>query len=137
MDIPFGRIHEPKNWSPHLAPKGKTHIVAEYFCFANDEIWNSSDQELFDMTADHLVALGFIQKEDVVDGCVLRKLKAYPLFEVGYQEKVEVVTRYLDKFCNLHCVGRSGNFKYLNMDHAMESGIAAAHKIIASSEDQS
>lgn len=54
---PVGRIHEPKNWSPHMAPEGKTHIVAEYFCFKGDKIWNSSDEELTSQTAKQLKRL--------------------------------------------------------------------------------
>ena len=28
--IPFGRLHEPTNWSEKMAPEGKTIIVAEF-----------------------------------------------------------------------------------------------------------
>ncbi len=128
--IPLGRIHEPKNWSPHMAPEGKTHIVAEFFCFEGDEIWSASDQALQNITAEHLERLGFIKKSEVSDYCVLRRTKAYPLFEVGYTEHYKTILNYLQKFDNLHIIGRGGMFKYYNMDHAMESGIEIAQNII-------
>ncbi len=129
-DIPFGRIHEPKNWSMEMAPEGKTHLVIEYFCFKGDRIWNSSDKELTDLTVNHLKALNFIDKNDVLDSCVLRLQNAYPLFEVGYMDHFNKIAKYLSNFKNLHIIGRSGKFKYYNMDHAIESGIEVAEEIL-------
>ncbi len=129
-DVPIGRIHEPKNWSPDMAPDGKTHIVSEYFCFENDKIWNSKDDELVNITVDHLGKLGFINSREVIDSCVIRVPKAYPLFEIGYSENYAKILEYLKRFSNLAIVGRSGMFRYYNMDHAIESGITAAENIL-------
>jgi protoporphyrinogen oxidase len=130
-DIPFGRIHEPKNWSPEMAPVGKTHLVVEYFCFKDDAVWNASDEELTAMTVQHLEKLDFIKRNEVLDSCIIREQKAYPLFAVGYQEHYEKLIDYLSNFKNLHIAGRGGMFKYYNMDHAMESGIEVAEEILA------
>ncbi len=129
-DVPIGRIHEPKNWSPDMAPDGKTHIVSEYFCFENDKIWNSKDDELVNITVDHLGKLGFINSREVIDSCVIRVPKAYPLFEIGYSENYAKILEYLKRFSNLAIAGRSGMFRYYNMDHAIESGITAAENIL-------
>ncbi|MBI5740576.1 MAG: FAD-dependent oxidoreductase [Nitrospirae bacterium] len=128
--MPLGRIHEPKNWSPHMAPEGKTSIVAEYFCFRDDNIWNAPDNELTSLTARQLADLGLIGMEDVSDSCILRVPKAYPVFEVGYNEHYSRISEYLDRFKNLHIAGRTGKFKYYNIDHAIESGREAANNII-------
>jgi protoporphyrinogen oxidase len=130
-DIPFGRIHEPKNWSPQMAPAGKTHLVVEYFCFKGDAIWNASDAELTALTVQHLEKLDFISRDEVLDSCIIREQKAYPLFAVGYQEHYEKLVDYLSNFKNLHIAGRGGMFKYYNMDHAMESGVEVAEEILA------
>ncbi len=132
-DIPIGRIHEPKNWSPNMAPQGKTHIVAEYFCFEGDDIWNSPDSELTSDTVKQLVNLGFIRESEVIDRCVVKGPKAYPIFEVGYAEHYNKIIRYLKNFKNLHIIGRSGMFRYYNMDHAIESGIEVAENILKKS----
>ncbi|MEN8143212.1 MAG: FAD-dependent oxidoreductase, partial [Thermodesulfobacteriota bacterium] len=71
-DVPFGRIHEPTNWSPEMAPAGRTHLVAEYFCDRDDEIWNSTDEQLTATTADHLQRLKFLESSEVTGSCVLR-----------------------------------------------------------------
>lgn len=129
--VPFGRIHEPKNWSARMAPDGKTHLVVEYFCFKEDAIWTATDTALAQRTVRELSKLGIIEAEEVYDSVVLRIPKAYPLFEVDYIEKQKCIVEYLDRFSNLELVGRGGQFEYYNTDHAMESGIAAAEAIIA------
>jgi protoporphyrinogen oxidase len=128
--IPFSRIHEPTNWSPKMAPEGKTLLVAEHFCSRGDDTWGATDGELIEATTAHLERLGFIGKREVEDAVVLRIPNAYPLFEVGYREHQERISDYLARFENLHIAGRSGAFAYMNMDHAIASGIEAAGKVM-------
>ncbi len=128
--IPFGRIHEPTNWSPAMAPAGKTLLVMEYFSFQGDAVWNLQDEKLTDLTIDNLVQLRYLKKEEVLDSVVVRVPKAYPLFEVGYREQVEVLHEYLRRFGNLFISGRSGMFRYYNMDVAIRSGVETAEKVI-------
>ncbi len=128
--IPFGRIHEPTNWSELMAPEGKTILVAEYFSFEGDRIWNASDEQLADITSRGLEQIGFVKRSEVLGSAVVRVKHAYPLFEIGYAEQCEVIYRYLSAFRNLHLAGRSGMFRYYNMDHAIESGLRAADWVI-------
>jgi len=128
--IPFSRIHEPKKWSPHMAADGTTHIVAEYFCFEGDSMWNSKNEELTSITVEQMVKLGLIKKSDVLGSCVVRVPKAYPIHEVGYLEPYNIIMNYLKKFQNLHTIGRTGQFEYLNMDSAIQSGMEAAENIL-------
>lgn len=128
--IPFGRIHEPTNWSGKMAPEGKTVIVMEFFSFRGDHIWNETDERLAHITVENLEALGFIKRDEVIDSAVVRAPKAYPLFEIGYERLCDEIYDYLSRFRNLHIAGRGGMFRYYNMDHAIESGIITAEKII-------
>jgi len=129
-NIPFGRIHEPTNWSAKMAPPGKTLLVAEYFCFEQDEIWCSNDKQLTDLTIRHLQSLCLIKSQDVLGARVLRIPHAYPLFENGFQSNCELIGEYLEQFSNLYMTGRTGNFKYYNMDHTIGSGMDVAQEII-------
>jgi protoporphyrinogen oxidase len=129
--IPIGRIHEPKNWSPFMAPQGKTHIVAEYFCFKGDRIWSSTDERLTSVTVEHLSNLSFFCRSELIDSCVVRVPKAYPLLDVEYRRHYLKILGYLKQFKNLHIGGRGGMFRYLNMDHAIASGIEVAKKILS------
>jgi protoporphyrinogen oxidase len=135
--IPFGRIHEPTNWSRKMAPDGKTIIVIEYFSFKGDNIWNESDEKLTDITVENLEFIGLVKKQEVINSIVVRVPNAYPLFEIGYKEISSVIYKYLSTFENLHIAGRSGMFKYYNMDHAIESGINAANEVIQKSSGAS
>lgn len=128
--IPFGRIHEPTNWSDKMAPEGKTLMVMEFFSFMDDKIWSESDEGLVDITIENLENLGFIKRHEAIDGIVVRVPKAYPLFEVGYEMQCNKLYGYLSRFRNLHISGRAGMFRYYNMDHAIESGIRTGEMIM-------
>ncbi len=127
--IPFGRIHEPTNWSAHMAPAGKTLLVLEFFCFRGDAIWNAADRSLTEMGIAHLERLGFIGRNEVTDSIAVRVPNAYPLFEVGYEEYFQEIIAYLSGLANLHPAGRTGMFRYDNMDHAIRAGMMAAARI--------
>lgn len=130
-DVPFGRLHEPTNWSEAMAPPGCTLLVTERFCFRGDATWNATDAELIETTVHHLERLGFIRREEACDGVVVRIPAAYPLFEVGYQERSRMLCDYLARFDNLQVAGRGGLFRYYNMDQAIASGLAAAQALRA------
>ncbi len=130
-DIPFGRLHEPTNWSAAMAPPGRTLLVTERFCFRGDAAWNAADAELIDATMHHLEQLGFIRRHEVCGGMVVRIPAAYPLFEVGYQERSRILCDYLERFDNLQLAGRGGLFRYYNMDQAIASGLTAADAQLA------
>jgi protoporphyrinogen oxidase len=128
--IPFGRIHEPTNWSEQMAPPARSLLVMEYFSTRGDHYWTMKDEDLARLTVRHLEQLGYIAKDEVVDSAVVRVPKAYPLFEVGHERFCEVIERYLERFENLFVGGRAGKFQYLNMDHAIESGMNAARDLL-------
>ncbi|MFO0754357.1 MAG: FAD-dependent oxidoreductase [Thermodesulfovibrionales bacterium] len=127
--IPFGRIHEPTNWSAEMAPGGKTLLVMEYFSTEGDSLWNERDDTLVRLTVEGLEKQGFIGREEVIDSCVVRAPKAYPLFEVGYADLCKEIYAYLARFDNLHLAGRVGMFRYYNMDHAIDSGLRTAEAV--------
>ncbi|MEK7370366.1 MAG: FAD-dependent oxidoreductase, partial [candidate division NC10 bacterium] len=129
-EVPFGRLHEPTNWSERMAPPGQTLLVTEHFCCCGDATWRTREEDLAERTVAHLARLGFISPREVIASAVVRVPKAYPLFEVGYREHHERICAYLGRFRNLEIAGRGGTFKYLNMDHAIAAGIEAAERIL-------
>lgn len=120
-----------------MAPSGCTLLVTERFCFRGDATWNAADAELIDSTVEHLAKLGFIHRHEVHDGMVVRIPSAYPLFEVGYQERSQVLCDYLERFENLQLAGRGGRFRYFNMDQAIASGLAAAEELLGRGTEMS
>ena len=132
-EFSFGRVHEPKNWSTQMGTTGETLLVTEHFCSRADSVWRMEDSVLLERSIGELAALGLMRRADALDGLVVRVPCAYPLFEVGYVEACRVITDYLAGFANLHVVGRTGAFRYHNMDHAIQSGLDAADAVLARS----
>lgn len=134
--IKFARLLEPGNWSEAMSPPGRTSLVAEHYCFEGDHIWSLSDDELVAQTIRDLkTKLELIDEEDVVDGFVLRIRKPYPVYEVGYQEHLARIHRYLKSIVNLHAIGRGGLFRYYNVGHLVRSGIRAAENVLGAGHD--
>ena len=127
----FGRLHEPKNWSRQMGAPGESLLVAEHFCSRTDAIWRDDDDVLVSRCIDELAALGLVARSEALDGVVVRVPHAYPAFEVGYGRASAAVTEYLAGFANLQVIGRTGAFRYDNMDHAIESGLQAADAVLA------
>lgn len=135
-EIQLGRINEPKNWSAALCPPGHTSLVSEYFCFQGDDVWNSSDEELVKQTVRDLSGkLGFFSPDEVVGSKVLRLPKAYPVYELGYEEHLQPIKDYVLGFSNLQIIGRYGTFRYNNTDHSMETGLLAAENLLGAQHD--
>lgn len=136
-NILFGRFHEPKNWSPAMVPSDEyTSLVIEYFCTRGDHIWSMSDEELVNQTVKHLVEdLGFVKPEEVIGGFSVRATKAYPTYDVGYQEPLNIMKDYIRGIENLQYIGRGGSFRYNNTDHSIETGLLAAKNILGERHD--
>lgn len=130
-DILFGRLHEPKNWSPAMVPDADhTSLVLECFCTFNDEIWNMSDAEIRERcTRDLVDKLKFIEDDEVVGAHVVRTRFAYPIYDLDYSGKVKAIEDYLDGFKGLYISGRGGIFRYNNADHSIEMGLMLGQRL--------
>ncbi|MFA5363510.1 MAG: FAD-dependent oxidoreductase [Candidatus Omnitrophota bacterium] len=129
-EVPFGRIMEPKNWSAAMAPEDKTSLLIEFFCWHGDRTWNSSSEDLLERALPVLEKSGLAGKKEVMRHYVHREKYAYPVYDLHYKRSAEKVKNYLGSFKNLRLIGRSGRFRYNNMDHAMETGMLAARSIL-------
>lgn len=134
--ISFARIHEPRNWSPAMAPDGKTSLVCELFCNRHDAYWDADDSTLVDLAVKEFSdGIGFIDRRDVIDGFAVRAVRAYPTYTLGYQQHLDTLKAYLRSFENLQIVGRYGTFRYNNSDHSVETGILAARNLLGERHD--
>ena len=131
-DILFGRLHEPKNWSKAMVPdQSTTSLVLECFCTRGDHIWEMSDEEVGRRCCEDLEKkLGFIEASEVIDFQIVRTLQAYPVYDLEYGGKIEVINNYLAGFEGLHIVGRGGTHRYNNADHSIEMGLLLGRKIL-------
>ena len=130
--VKVGRIQNFKSWSPEMVPAPDLNCYGlEYFCFEGDGLWTSSDAELVDLAREELVTLGLAARDDIVDGTAVRQRKAYPVYDDGYQERVDTIRVELEAaYPALHLVGRNGMHKYNNQDHAMMTAMLTAKNIM-------
>lgn len=128
-----GRIQNFKSWSPEMVPNAAlTCYGLEYFCFEGDGLWASSDAALVTRATDELVTLGLADHDDVIEGCVVRQKKAYPVYDDAYARHVQTIREELsERYPRLHLVGRNGMHKYNNQDHAMMTALLTAENIVA------
>jgi protoporphyrinogen oxidase len=131
--VKVGRVQNYKSWSPEMVPDPAYSAYGlEYFCFEGDGLWSASDRELIALACKELARINLASTADVVDGCVIRQPKAYPVYDDAYQARVATIRHALDaRFPTLHLVGRNGMHKYNNQDHAMMTALLAARNIMA------
>jgi protoporphyrinogen oxidase len=124
------RLSEAKNFNPRNAPHGKTVLCCEVTCFKDDEVWNMACEEATELVVSDLESLGLVERNEVLDSHIYNLEHAYPLYGIDYRPHVEKVLGYVDSFENMKSTGRQGRFKYNNMDHSMEMGLAAGLELL-------
>lgn len=131
--VRMGRVQNYKSWSPEMVPDSKYCCYGlEYFCFEGDGLWTMADKDLQALAKKELEQVQLAAAADVVDGCVIRQAKAYPVYDDDYKHHVHLIRRALDEHSpNLHLVGRNGMHKYNNQDHAMMTALLTARNILA------
>ena len=129
--FPFTRIYEPRNRSPYMSPAGKTSLVVEIPCHREDAIWGLENAELIDLVTQKLVEIGWIKAEEVIDSWCGRLNFAYPILELGFEDKVAQIMDWLDRFDNLRLSGRNGKFAYTHLHDMMRFGKAIVEEQLA------
>jgi protoporphyrinogen oxidase len=130
--VKVGRVQNFRSWSPEMVPPGMSCLGLEYFCFEGDGLWNASDAELIALATKEIAQIGLVTAADVVDACVVRQLKAYPVYDEDYRDNVAMIRLDLESgYPTLHLVGRNGMHKYNNQDHAMMTAMLTARNILA------
>jgi protoporphyrinogen oxidase len=131
--VKVGRIQNFKSWSPEMVPDASMCCYGlEYFCFEGDGLWNTSDAELIEQAKSELEHIGLAKSNEVLDGCVVRQPKAYPVYDDKYAENVAILRSELAaRYPTMHLVGRNGMHKYNNQDHAMMTAMLCVKNILA------
>ena len=131
--VQVGRVQNYKSWSPEMVPdQGYCSYGLEYFCFEGDGLWSSADETLIELATQEIQKINLADAANIVDGCVIRQPKAYPVYDDSYQQHVNAIRAALEtQFPTLHLVGRNGMHKYNNQDHAMMTAILTAKNILA------
>jgi protoporphyrinogen oxidase len=129
--VKVGRVQNFGSWSPEMVPTGMGCLGLEYFCFEGDGLWNAADSDLIALAKKEVAQIGLVSPEDVIDACVVRQPKAYPVYDEAYRDNMEAIRLDLEgSYPTLHMVGRNGMHKYNNQDHAMMTAMLTARNIL-------
>jgi protoporphyrinogen oxidase len=135
-EVRVGRVQNFKNWSPEMVPDpGTTSLGLEYFCTEGDDLWRMSDADLIQLGKREMEQIGLVRAADVVDGTVVRQLKAYPVYNGTYGAYLATLRDYLATLGNLQTVGRNGLHKYNNQDHSMLTAMLAVRNLLGEQHD--
>ncbi len=135
-EVKMGRIQNYKNWSPEMVPdSSRSSLGLEYFLWQKDEEWDWPDEQLIDLGIKEVTKIGVIEPSEIEDGTVVRMKKAYPVYDQGYKENLELIKNYLATITNLQTVGRNGLHRYNNQDHSMLTAVYAARNIVGEQND--
>jgi protoporphyrinogen oxidase len=130
--VRVGRVQNFGSWSPEMAPAGMTCLGLEYFCFEGGDLWTMADDDLIALATREVAKVGLVSAADVIDGCVVRQPKAYPVYDDAYRDHMATIRRDLEQsYPTLHLIGRNGMHKYNNQDHAMMTAMLTARNILA------
>jgi protoporphyrinogen oxidase len=130
--VKVGRVQNFRSWSPEMVPAGMSCLGLEYFCFQGDSLWDAPDSDLIALAKKEVAQIGLVTAADVVDACVVRQPKAYPVYDEDYRDNISAIRRDLEgSYPTLHMVGRNGMHKYNNQDHAMMTAMLTARNIVA------
>ena len=138
-NVKVGRIQNFRSWSPHMVPdERRSSLGLEYLVQEGDEIWSMRDEDLVALGRREVAELGLVQAERVVDGCVIRMPKAYPVYDEHYKARVQRIRDHLAVAAsNLQAVGRNGQHRYNNQDHSMLTAMYAARNILGVNDPDS
>ena len=130
-EVKVGRIQNFGSWSPFLVKDGRTCLGLEYFVFEGDELWNSADDDLAILAEKELIELGLVGNGQVEASYVVRMPKAYPVYDEGYSDAVDVIRGWLAEATpNVYPVGRNGMHKYNNQDHSMLTALLSVDNLL-------
>ena len=130
MDHIYHRITEYNKFSEKLSPEGENLLSLEISCYKGDEIWNITNNELIEICTNELTSDGYIRKNNIIRSFVFKSSSVYPVYFMGYQEKLNKINDYYEKYDeSFHLLGRSGQYNYVDQDQAMKLGFELADKI--------
>lgn len=134
--VKVGRIQNYGSWSPYLVKDGLTCLGLEYFVNEGDGTWTSNDEDLVALAKKELAQLGIVKTERMQAGFVVRVPKAYPIYDEGYDKKVDTIRFWLaDETVNVQATGRNGMHRYNNQDHSMVTAMYAVDNICGTPRD--
>ena len=120
------RVSEPRNYHdrPEDAPD-RTVLCAEVPCRVGDDRWSADDAALGAEVVEGLLRCG-LPPASPVEVVVRRLPAAYPVYDLGFEDRLAELERWAAAQPRVVSFGRGGLFAHDNTHHAMLEGLTAA-----------
>ena len=129
--VKVGRVQNYGSWSPYMVKDNKTCLGLEYFVNVGDELWDKADDDLINMAINEIEKLELVKEGTVEKGYVIRMPKAYPVYDLDYQNNVDLIKNWLlEEHPNIFPMGRNGMHRYNNQDHSMVTAIESIRNLL-------
>lgn len=125
-ETPVTRVSEPTNYrDSDDDPAGRTVLCAEIPCDRGDELWEADPGELAGIVRETMRTVGLT--DPIPSAVEVRRLpRAYPIYDLGYEDAFSTLDRWLTEVPQLLTFGRQGLFVHDNSHHALSMAWAAA-----------
>lgn len=131
-DFTFNRFCEQKNLLFEPMPRDRTLITFELCCEYGDELWTADESQLRQMAREALDRIAFISHRAKILACTVRRAKdAYPIYDQGYEKRLQRLLIQVSNIDNLYASGRQGLFLNADMHDSMDIGRMAAEHVLA------
>ena len=117
-DILAARVYSPSLKSPDNVPEGCSSLQMEVYCKEGEY----TEKQLLEGTVGKLIAIGIINKKDILFTHIGFEKYANVIFTEPIYESRQVVRDYLNSK-NIETIGRFGVWDYLWSDQSLRSGL--------------
>ncbi len=124
------RLQILNNWSEAMVADQDGYLLElEYFCDKQSDLWNGDSDTIIVQACSDLREAQVIDASAIIKHHFIRRIEdAYPIYTGAYYQ-LQQIRDWVDTVPNLMCIGRNGQHHYNNMDHSMETALAAVESI--------
>lgn len=127
-NIIFHRLSEQESFAPQMTKTGSI-VCCEIMSGNARPLALKTDVELCEAAIKGLADMGYSGFK-LLDQKVVRLLKSYPVFRIGFESGLREIIGLLDQFDNFRTIGRQGAFNYIGTLDAMDIGYGFARWLI-------
>ena len=113
------RVGFPMNFSPNVAPSGKSSLYAE---IPYRQEWNIDKKAFINKGIEDLIDIGILlNRDEILVNKVIDIEYAYVIYDHQYSINVQKIKKYLNSK-DVYTIGRYGNWEYTSMEDAILNG---------------
>lgn len=126
VDFIFYRVGFTSNFSPHMAPEGKSSIYTEISYSPKEPV--DRDKALARVIKDLIEARIIDSAREISVRQILDLKYAYVIMDHNHEEALRIIQKFL-RTNNIHSIGRYGGWDYLSMEDSILAARQAAQEI--------